>query len=39
MSKQKYSPAYTKYEFIAIEHNGEAAAMCSLHENPFVVQL
>ena len=28
MSKRKYSPAYIKYGFIAIEHNGEALPQC-----------
>ena len=28
MSKRKFSPAYIKYGFIAIEHNGEALPQC-----------
>ena len=28
MSKRKFSPAYIKYGFVAIEHNGEALPQC-----------
>ena len=28
MSKQKYSPTYIKYGFIAIEHEGESLPQC-----------
>ena len=28
MSKQKYSPAYIKYGFIAIDHEGKSLPQC-----------